>query len=481
MSYVYKIQPSRALRTIYRNNLQTFSGSSHTRTFNDWIKKSADKKANPCFSIAFYGFKKTFFGEISGSDISGGPTGTDEERGVFSYCKKCKFKPLKIREKRTRNVSEYHSLSKRTKIKLRNKILATYQASRQKIKNKVGFSFLTLTVIEKIHDKKAAQLLNTFLTSIKKKLAEKICYADQHGNLKRKSINRINYIWVAERQGNGRIHFHIIINKNFSKEQKLWINKVWAKIQIDAGMKHEININRERIKVDGKYKYVDTKDSKKVVCTKEIFFDYYHNKITANNLFGNGVESVINSADITTVYDSNFLAAYLSGYVSKNNQLFECRAWHCSRGVSGIYTDKLISFNEFLLTRREKLNTYKTKKGVEYKRQIFKNEYCEIVSIVNKKYFQKYYKDMSILNAYILNWTNEERKKYFIENNPYFETVSELVLTKRTDFQMSDVKFFREVKTNYKLKNYFESNSLQRFKCYENYLMKQRIKYFSEN
>jgi hypothetical protein len=40
----------------------------------------------------------------------------------------------------------------------------------------------------------------------------------------RNQIDDFNYLWVAEKQGNGNIHFHLIVDKYFKKEyiQKLW-------------------------------------------------------------------------------------------------------------------------------------------------------------------------------------------------------------------------------------------------------------------
>jgi hypothetical protein len=123
-----------------------------------------------------------------------------------------------------------------------------------------------------------------------------------------------NYLWIAERQKNGTVHFHIAVP-----------HKMPAK-RANAMMQGTLTTFAKR---------------------KEIPFNVYQCKRY------NGVDIAKNR---TTRRVTNFalkkgsraLATYLTKYVSKNDEGFAHLAWHNSRGYSSIFTGLTFTVSEFI-------------------------------------------------------------------------------------------------------------------------------------
>jgi hypothetical protein len=114
-------------------------------------------------------------------------------------------------------VKKLRSMSKRTKQKIRKKIMCFAQA----YKDKKRLSFVTLTFLNEVTDEKAIDIFRKFLDNVKKRSQD------------------FQYIWIVERQTknavfNGNAHFHIITNK-FWKIDKWW--NYWMDLQIKNGIK----------------------------------------------------------------------------------------------------------------------------------------------------------------------------------------------------------------------------------------------------
>jgi hypothetical protein len=112
------------------------------------------------------------------------------------------------------NKIRLRSMSKRTRSKIREKIMAFGRIHPK-------LTFLTLTFVNQVEDQIAIKILRTFLDNAKKRL------------------QGFEYIWVAERQTNNEvfkdnIHFHLITNK-FWKIDKWW--PYWLDIQTKYGIK----------------------------------------------------------------------------------------------------------------------------------------------------------------------------------------------------------------------------------------------------
>lgn len=212
----------------------------------------------------------------------------------------------------------------------KTKLRSMSARTKQKIKKKViAFSqvydkltFLTLTFVNLVEDKQAVKLLAKFLDNCGKQMQD------------------FQYLWVAERQTKnkafeGNIHFHIITNKYF-KIDKYW--DYWLKVQEKANI------------------FPRDKDFK-----PSSAFDI--RRINANNIKGIG--------------------QYITKYVTKNQDTFDCQVWNCSKKVSMLYTDFYTGY-EFV-ENVEKL--------LECDLESIPAEYCTIYSIpLNRKTLPMYEK-----------------------------------------------------------------------------------------
>ena len=151
--------------------------------------------------------------------------------------------PLKRTDKakKTPKEKQIRSLSKRTKSKIRRKLLAFFGLYKK-------LSFLTLTFINKVDDPLALKVLGQFLDTIKKQ------------------DKNFQYLWVAERQTKNvvfenNIHFHLISNK-YWKLEKHW--KYWFTIQNKNG----ILPREENFKPASAFdvKGITSKNSKGILC-----------------------------------------------------------------------------------------------------------------------------------------------------------------------------------------------------------------------
>jgi hypothetical protein len=261
--------------------------------------------------------------------------------------------------------------SSRSKANVKAKSTAFFRAEKEK-------TFLTLTFIRSVSDRDAVKVLNKFRTVLKKE------YPD------------LEYIWVIERQENGRPHFHAILNKfiPFRRWQALWVLQ-----QYNAGLEHP-DYSREEIQLR------------------------YEN--TMNGLRGKekmNIESALNPLTIQKVSGINALARYLTKYITKgdNGGQWDCQVWHCSRKVSQLFTRaesceqneiEAVGFENALIDHKTgeimampKVWKDPTSKQVNY----------TIVTYHQPAYFLKYLKGLERVNRWILRGevTAAELMRYF--------------------------------------------------------------------
>jgi len=307
-----------------------------------------------------------------------------------------------------------HSMSRRTKLKIQEKMMALYAASKD------NFTMSTLTMIGDCEDKKAVTILNKYLTALKKK----------HGSF--------HYLWVAERQKNGRIHFHMIANRKFNIQ---YINSLWIVQQFNSGVDNA----EARLKLELRHGCT----FKKLHSTGEDGW-----KIA---------QQFLNPVDIVKVYTIDGVGAYVTKYVTKNETKMACQVWHCSRGVSRLFTKQIISKKVFGISCRKDVNRVKTKKGRVYVNKTFVHQYGCINTIYNKKYFNGHLKELNILNSWILkgekitegNKINFERYAeilYDFNGKKYSENQN--VITDKRIKKITETKFINDLLINFKnLKN----------------------------
>lgn len=138
-------------------------------------------------------------------------------------------------------------------------------------------TFVALTFVNEVKDELAIVILRKFLDNIKKRSKD------------------FQYLWVAERQTENKvfpnnIHFHLVANKYWDI-QKTW--KYW----IDLQASHGIVPRNESFKASSAF---DVK------------------KISTSN--------------------PKQLGMYLTKYITKNTEKFNCQVWNCSKKISALYT-----------------------------------------------------------------------------------------------------------------------------------------------
>ncbi len=150
-------------------------------------------------------------------------------------------------------------------------------------KSKKFLAFYSISFPQGLSDNTAYKVFNTWLTRC------------------RKNSNMNTYLWVAERQKNGTIHFHLLTNDRMEIRQ---VNGFMA-----TALTTEKNKGNEAL-----YE-VDT--------------------------------SIYNGVDVRQVKkNKKGLINYIAKYVSKNEIEFYRLPWHCSRYVSRLFTATTFEDNE---------------------------------------------------------------------------------------------------------------------------------------
>ena len=129
------------------------------------------------------------------------------------------------------------------------------------------------------------------------------------------------YLWIAERQENNTIHFHMVIN------QKMNVQK--ANKYMRASIMHSIN------KGEIVYSRIDAMRYNGVDIAKD-----------------RKTRRVINFAKQNK---QKSLTRYLTKYLTKNNSTFTHLAWHSSRGYSNLITAVRFTWNEYTKGNAEML------------------------------------------------------------------------------------------------------------------------------
>lgn len=290
-------------------------------------------------------------------------------------------KKRKERARREAEVYEKSELQKRIESEKKPRVpRVTYKlskASGKKIRNKCAafFSscaraFVTLTFIENCDDKKALLCLKQMLHAWRKDFGK-----------------NFNYIWVAERQKNGRVHFHIMVSEKMNIPK---MNTRWIRIQYNAGLKfrdekHKITFEREHIEAWEK---------------------------------AGRLQEKLNPFDVEYINNQSHLSYYLTKYVTKtaNNEdkaTFDFLPWSCSHRVGAFVTETIIIPELFFDATTER-NSVVVKKQFVRKRTgevvepgtvifptVHKNDWAISIAILNRQYYHSWLWDMNALNKRI--------------------------------------------------------------------------------
>lgn len=206
-----------------------------------------------------------------------------------------------------------------------------------------NLTFLTLTFVNLVEDQLAIKVLRAFLDNAKKRLPD------------------FEYLWVAERQTKNEvfkdnIHFHIITNK-FWKLDKWW--PYWLDLQAKFGI-----VPREENFRPG------------------------------------------SAFNVRKVETSNIkqLSNYLTKYVTKNESLFACQVWNCSKKISRLYTSFYSGIN--FINQLERLDEADQLGG---KLKTYKNDYCNICIIPLNRITTNFYNKIDEKNKTV--WKQESSAK----------------------------------------------------------------------
>jgi hypothetical protein len=312
-----------------------FSGSSYNRKRYD--NKTDEKRAAPRRTQAMR--RMEFFKLLdSETDLS-----ADDLRGKLVSDSKSKRVPV-------------HVVAARSRSKIRDKFNSLFTATNCKA------TFATFSFIQRVDDITAVQILNKFLTSLRKKKAQ------------------TQYIWVAERQKENKafpdnIHFHMLVNHYMPIAQ---FNALWVLQQYNAGLKGYSHKKKRTLELSDIMDLIkDPKD----------------------------LQQFLNPLDVRKVHSVDALAGYLTMYVTKNRDSFACAAWHCSRGVSRTFTRRAISRELFLSTEGGNNFSVDKKTGEYFRGKIImypaKPFFC-LSYILNKKHYRNHLKILECINRWIL-------------------------------------------------------------------------------
>ena len=133
----------------------------------------------------------------------------------------------------------------------------------------------------------------------------------------RKNYKLNNYVWVAETQKNGTLHFHMLTNNYMS----------WKKVN------DEMAIIIDNIVITKGASWGNSSKEKYNGIDGDAIFNSKRHKKTGIGL---------NQAQIRL-----WISRYITKYVSKNNSSFTRACWHCSHSVSQLFTNEVLTETEF--------------------------------------------------------------------------------------------------------------------------------------
>lgn len=187
--------------------------------------------------------------------------------------------------------------SKINKTEVTNRVLVMTTALFAQIRHNSYLGMLTVSFPPAVTDQAASQALNSWFTALREK--------------ERRVLK--NYLWVAERQQNGTIHYHVLITKRVNI---VYVNRAMRTVLCNLVRAGVIKYHLSAMK---RYNGVDlAKDRKTRVVTN--FCDPRSRKA---------------------------LTRYITKYVTKNNETFSGAAWGCSRAFSALFTGITCTYLEF--------------------------------------------------------------------------------------------------------------------------------------
>jgi len=202
----------------------------------------------------------------------------------------CNYPLIKCSTKRSMTDDEKRA-RKMNKKKVRGKILAYSQLpASQKF-----MAFYSISFPCGMSDEQIRKIHNSVLTRL------------------RKIRKNFSYVWIAEKQKNGTLHFHMVTNSWFNIRV---INRMYGVAISNRLQRDESNIRFELEKYNG--------------------------------------------VDVKLIKNINTVSKYVTKYVTKNDTDTVGLKWNCSKDISGLFTSVHISFDDFMsfVDRLEYVDTF---------------------------------------------------------------------------------------------------------------------------
>lgn len=252
--------------------------------------------------------------------------------------KKYKVKKVKQAEK-----SKSYGLRK---TKIRQKILNFFSLNA----SKKFCAFYSISFPMEIADDIAYKVLNTWLTRC------------------RSECGLRSYLWVAERQKNGTLHFHLITN-NYMHIRK--VNEFMRQCLYTQWNKGKLKCKEESIK---RYNGVDVDN-------------LYYSKRNKNK-----------GKRLSRSDSQRKLSMYLSKYISKNDTKSNRLPWHCSRDISALFIS--INYNDVDNLAIAKIVADNPEAVVSYDKEFFTMHFFKFIPE------EHYFKDLTEANNLIYETFN---------------------------------------------------------------------------
>lgn len=283
------------------------------------------------------------------------------------------------------NIQRNRKISYRTANKIRNKAAAFFDVIPKKSRR-----FITLTFIDRVEHRQANKLLDNFLKQL------------------RKEAQDLQYLWVCELQQNGNKHFHILINKHFPIFR---INALWVLVQYNGGLRARTKEGREIT-----YDEIINRHKKSL-----------ENAAKRNKKDIGGVGEVLNPCDVKYINDTQGVIFYITKYLTKaRNQIFDGLKFHCSRGVSRLFTKMKVPDFVFEECTDPKNNFYVNKKTGEIKGpKYYINRFGFVMKIYTQRLTKKFLKFLRMVNKEII--------KPFKPDKQLVENIREYIRAARTE------------------------------------------------
>lgn len=186
------------------------------------------------------------------------------------------------REKKSEKKVQLYGLRK---TKIRNKILNFFSLN----KSKKFCAFYSISFPVEISDEIGYKVFNTWLTRCRKEVGLK------------------SYLWVAERQKNGTLHFHLITHNFMNIRTVNGFMKACLMTQFIKG---------------------------NLLCRKSVIETY--NGVDVDNLY-HSKKGRHKNKRLSRIESQRKLSYYLTKYISKNETKSERLPWHCSRDISALF------------------------------------------------------------------------------------------------------------------------------------------------